>query len=116
MKKLHGSRGETLIEVLASILIASLSVALMFGCVMVSTRMDERARDVDIQHYDGLSAADAQPAPAAGTALPPERVTISRIADPDNDDTPLASQSVDVELYGTKAGDMFSYSYKRERP
>ena len=31
MKKLHNSRGETLVEVLASILIASLSVALLFG-------------------------------------------------------------------------------------
>ena len=111
MKKLHGSRGETLIEVLASILIASLSVALMFGCVMVSTRMDERARDVDIQHYEGLSAADAQPAPAAGTTLPPGTVTVARI-NPDTD-AALASESVDVELYGTKAGDMFSYSYKR---
>lgn len=62
MMKLHNERGETLIEVLASIIIGSLSVALMFGCIMASTKMDEDARALDEKHYDGLTVADVKDA------------------------------------------------------
>lgn len=60
MKKLHSSRGETLVEVLASILIAALSVALLFGCVTASTGIDRQARELDAEHYAALSAAEAR--------------------------------------------------------
>ena len=50
MKKLHNSQGETLVEVLSSILIASLSVALLFGCVMASAGMDREAQDLSLIH------------------------------------------------------------------
>lgn len=60
MKKLRDSRGETLVEVLASILIASLSVALLFGCVMASSNMDRDAKKLDKEHYKALTAAEVQ--------------------------------------------------------
>lgn len=131
MKKLHNDRGETLIEVLASIVIGSLSVALMFGCIMVSAKMDEDARDLDKKHYAGLTAADAQeavPAPddsedpdgtggsgdtgdpddTGGSGDPGETdvptVTITRV-DPEGNEY---SMEMDITIYGD-AG-MYSYS------
>lgn len=116
MKKLHNNRGETLIEVLVSILIAALSITLMFACVMVSTRMDERARALDDAHYSALSEADAQPAPIPGadTGIPPGTVTVARIDPEDPTASPKASQNLDILIYGTEGGGM--YSYKRKQP
>ena len=70
-RKLRGSRGETLVEVMASIVIGSLSVALLFGAIMASARIDESARRMDGTYYTALSDAEAQTAPmpeAPGTA------------------------------------------------
>jgi len=60
MKKWKDSRGETLVEVLAAILIASLSVTLVFGAIMASATMDRQAQDVDGKYYDALSKAERQ--------------------------------------------------------
>jgi len=60
MKKWKDSRGETLIEVLAAILIATLSVTLIFGSIMASTTMDRQAQDVDRKYYEALSKAERQ--------------------------------------------------------
>lgn len=62
-RKLRGSRGETLVEVMASIVIGTLSVALLFGAIMASARIDESARRVDGTYYEALSGAEAQAAP-----------------------------------------------------
>lgn len=58
MKKLQNKRGETLVEVMASILIAALSVTLMFGCIMASSHIDREAEDLDERHYAALTAAE----------------------------------------------------------
>lgn len=62
-RKLRGSRGETLVEVMASIVIGSLSVALLFGAIMASARIDESARKMDGTYYKALSDAEAQASP-----------------------------------------------------
>lgn len=62
-RKLRGSRGETLVEVMASIVIGTLSVALLFGAIMASARIDESARKLDGTYYEALSAAEAQTSP-----------------------------------------------------
>lgn len=59
-QKLRDGGGETLVEVMASIVIGALSVALLFSCVMASSRMDSAAADMDKEHYAGLSAAEGQ--------------------------------------------------------
>lgn len=59
-EKLQSSRGETLVEVLASILICALSIALLFGAVMASTRMDQTAQEADARYYQDLSKAERQ--------------------------------------------------------
>lgn len=100
MKKLHNSQGETLVEVLASILIASLSVALLFGCVMASAGMDREAQDLDRRHYEALTLAEERSGTgAAGTV---------RIENPANSQT----KDLSVSIYG----DAGLYSYKRTDP
>lgn len=114
---LHNSRGETLIEVLASILIAALSVALLFTCVMASSTIDNSAQKADIEHYNALSEADAQitpkPDPEDETAPDSVRtgtVTVKRI-DPDSDPTPIPPDSEDMPI--VIYGDVGLFSYKR---
>jgi len=68
--KLKSRRGETLIELLASILIASLSVALVFGAVTASAAMDRQAHELDGDYYKILSKAEGQ-TDAGKLAAPP---------------------------------------------
>lgn len=57
--KLHGNRGETLVEMMASIGIASMSAALLFSALMAAARIDKRALKADEAYYQALSAAEA---------------------------------------------------------
>lgn len=57
-KKLHNSRGETLVEVLVSILICTLSVALLFSGIMASARINKQAEISDDGFFDVLDAAE----------------------------------------------------------
>lgn len=96
-QKLKNSRGETLVEVLASILIASLSVALLFGCVMASANMDRKAGELDGKHYEALTAAETR----SGTA-------ISGNVEIQNSKNSV-KKKLDIQLYGGEG----MYSYKR---
>lgn len=64
-RKLKNNRGETLIEVLASILIGALAVALLFTAVMASVNMDRTAQKLDydinkVKFNEALSKAEGQ--------------------------------------------------------
>lgn len=59
-KKLKSSSGETLVELLASILIASLSVILLTAGVAVSVRINKTADETDEKFYQELSLAEKQ--------------------------------------------------------
>lgn len=59
-EKLKSSRGETLVEVLASVLVCALSIALLAGAVSASVRIDLQAREADSEYYEVLSRAEAQ--------------------------------------------------------
>ena len=109
MRKLvQNDRGETLVEVMLSILIGTLSVALLFSCVAASFRMDAKVKTQDRAYYEGLAKADSQATPVApATAAPAGIVTVERI-DPTNPDTPIAAAAPDIEIYG----DAGVYSYK----
>lgn len=104
MKKLHDDRGETLIEVLASIVIGSLSIALMFGCIMASSKMDEDAKALDRKYYLALTAADASV------------VYTEDDTGTDDDDTPqvtISNETSSVSLYITIYGGEGMFSYRR---
>ncbi len=70
-RKWNDARGETLVEVLASILICSLSVALLFNMVMASGNMDRSAKKVEEDFSESLNLAEAQTAPADPALIPP---------------------------------------------
>ena len=59
-EKLRNSRGETLVEVLASVLICALSVMLLLGAVSASTSIDLQAQAADEDYYAALSKAERQ--------------------------------------------------------
>ena len=63
--KLRSSRGETLVEVLASILVAALSVGLLMAGIAVSVRINRRAEQADDAFYAALTAAEGR---TAGTS------------------------------------------------
>lgn len=113
LKLLQDNRGETLVEVLASVVVATLSISLLFGCIMVSTQMDAKARAADEQHYENLTAADAQASASLAEEAPafvPGIVTITR-TDPAPgaaETDPVATPS--VMIYGDDG--MYSYVYK----
>lgn len=70
-EKLRSSRGETLVEVLASVLVCALSIILLVGAVTASTNIDLRAQSADAEYYDALSRAERQskePVPSADGA------------------------------------------------
>lgn len=62
--KLKSRRGETLVEAMASIVIAALSVALLFTCVMAASQINRMAREADEAYYAALTAAETQMADA----------------------------------------------------
>lgn len=64
--KLRDNRGETLMEVLASILICTLSISLLFGAIVTSSDIDGRTQELDEQYYQDLTRAERQE-DAAGT-------------------------------------------------
>lgn len=100
MRKLRNNRGETLVEVMASIVIAALSVALLFSCAMASSNMDRNARDVDGKYYQALSAAEGRD----GTALGSGKVTIQ------NQDDSTKKSEPTVNIYGGEG----LYSYRED--
>lgn len=57
--KLRSSSGETIVEVLASVLISSLAIFLLFSTIMASVRIDRTAQESDEKYYGELSAAEA---------------------------------------------------------
>lgn len=102
-KKLRSSRGETLVEVLASVLVCALSITLLLGAVAASTSIDLRAQESDGEYYAALSKAERQgagdtaPLPA-GTALSVE-VTDAADSAPGGSSP---SQTITCTFYGTE--------------
>ena len=65
-KKLTNARGETLVELMASILIGTLSTALLLGGVMAASSIDRDVKALDEAYYTALSAAEGRTAPLPG--------------------------------------------------
>lgn len=95
--KLKSQRGETLVELMASILISTLSVGLLLGAVAVSANLNRQAENADETFYGALTAAESRAgAPRSGT------VTVA--------ETGGSSVTLDIDVYG---GDgLWSYAWK----
>ncbi len=100
-RKWKDTRGETVVEVLASVLICALSVALLAGGIMAGANMDTTTRGLDEAYYQYLSAAETlDAAKSESGAAKNAQVYISG----------TGAQVVDVELYG--GGEMYAYKVK----
>lgn len=107
-EKLRGSRGETLVEVLASVLICSLSILLLFGAVMASGNLDLQAQEMDAEYYAALSAAEQQ----ANPPQDPAGVSLTVTNDKTNVSTPdlLPGGTERLHFYGTEQERLLSYA------
>lgn len=65
-RKLVSAAGETLVETLAAILVAALSVTLLVGGVNAAAQIDRAAQTADNDFYADLTAAEGQ----AGESAP----------------------------------------------
>lgn len=110
MHKLKNNRGETLIEVIAAILIATLSAALLFSFVIVSTKMDLDVKGVDENHYEAITAANTHD---INNLLTPTGTTQSariRLYDAMLDEASWADTEVEIVTYGHTDADGLSDS------
>ncbi len=94
MKKLLGSRGETMTETLAAILIVAMSAVILATMTTVSVRITRSANAASAELYEQISAAESDLQLDTGIA----EITM--------DDNPAGS--VEVTIYGTNEG-LMSY-------
>lgn len=105
MYKLSNNRGETLIEVLGAIMIATLSAALLLSFSMASANLGTEAREADERHYTGLTAADAHGTLQSAGTTPSATITLL-----DASGTPTSvTASVNIEIYGSDDSNLRSY-------
>lgn len=69
-QKMQDSGGETLIEVLVSILIGALAVFLLFGAVIVSVNLDRKARAADEALKKSIEKAENRTEEAGNSVVP----------------------------------------------
>lgn len=62
-RKLHSQKGETLVELMAAILIATLSIGLLIGGISVSVGIDRQGKNADKKFYNALTEAESQKNP-----------------------------------------------------
>lgn len=119
-RKLSQNRGETLVEVLAAVLVASLSIALLFGGIMASSSLERTVQTEDETFFQDLSAAERQ---GSGDAIKDDRgseksikVTVSRAGGSPSKESPSeGSQSKpDVTLTATVYGGKAVRSYAKK--
>lgn len=107
--KWKDSRGETLVEVLASILIGSLSVALLFSMVMASGNMDQSAKEADKIFNESLNAAEGRTEADSSLIPAGAKVTVENT-------NPFITEEAElpVTFYGGRGA--LSYALPEETP
>lgn len=80
-EKRNDTRGETLVEVLASILICSLSVLMLFGAAGFASSRNLAAQDTDAQFYDDLTKAERQSVLDICEPYPEIKITIANVSE-----------------------------------
>lgn len=98
-EKLRNARGETLVEVLAAVVVCSLSITLLLGAVSASTSIDLRAQSADTDYYTALSRAERQGTGDIPDSLPADlSVTVE---DEKTGQTAKIPNKTDLNFYGT---------------
>lgn len=103
-EKILNSRGETLVETLAAILIAVLSVTLLVGSVTASSNLARQADQSDKSFFTTLTEAENREAPLTISDGNPQ-VTITEGA---------KTATIPVQVYGGE--DLYSYARQAATP
>ena len=101
MKKLKASNGESIVELLVSILIAGMSGLLMAVMISTAASLNLQAQETDAEFYGEVSAADAG---VKKTDMLEQKLTIA-------DGAQLATIPIDV--YG-KEGEHTMFAFGRK--
>lgn len=104
-RKLKDTRGETLVEMLASILIAALSVAVLFTCCLASVEMGRESRAAGEKYYEALSEAERREKLPEKPEDPPPPAETGKVTVVGNN----TSKDITIDLYGGEE----MYSYKK---
>ena len=104
-RKLHSNTGETLTEMMASIVIASLSVTLLFSGIMAVAEIDRKAKESDREYYEALWAAEARKS-ISGESEATHMGTVTITGDS------IAEKKMDIIFYGGKG--MYAYELSKE--
>lgn len=107
-EKWKDSRGETLVEVLASIVVCSLSVLLLFGAVAASANIDRKAQTADEDYYNDLRKAERQGSGDQYTPSTIIAVKVSKVVTPPPPGTTV-EDIVKVTFYGSER--LLSYAF-----
>lgn len=99
-RKLRSKKGETLVEVIAAILICVLSVSLLMGGVAASAAINKSAESTDQMFYETLSQAETKQTPLS---IEDAKVVIEE---------DLMETEVPIKLYGGEG--MYSYGISKE--
>lgn len=102
--KLKSQRGETLVELVAAILIATLSVAMLMGGVAVSVRIDKKGKQVDQYFYQTMTDVESRKYQVSEAAISIKESGLEKAQIPVNVYGPEKS-------YGEKHGNRDLYAY-----
>ena len=102
-RKLLQSKGETLVEILASILIGTLAVSLLVSGIAFASRMNQQTYETDQEFYEGLNSAENKTDKI-------ERDYDYFVKIVENGKT--TEKDVKITLYGAE-GAVYSYSLKK---
>jgi hypothetical protein len=69
IKKLKNKKGETIVELLAAILVGTLSVALLAAGIAAAGHIESQADQSDTEFYEALSEAEAKTTPSISGAV-----------------------------------------------
>lgn len=103
--KLKSQKGETLVELLAAILISALSVALLMSGVAASIQMIRKSDETDDRFYQALSAAENRETPVTEGVDSDAQVKVTEGS---------GEVSLPVQVYGTE--ELYSYGLEATGP
>ncbi len=100
IQKLKSRQGETMVEMLVSMLILTLSICLLVTMIVVSYQFDRQARELDNKYRDELSAAEN----FSGTSTPGTiKLKLDGVG------ASGGEVNVNVEIYSVTDSDLKSY-------
>lgn len=99
--KLKSQKGESLVELLASVMIVAVAVSLMYSGIMVASKINQTAKETDEQFYLNMGKTEQKQDKIPDDALTERKIIIEYNG---------LNISVDVDLFG--GDDVYSYQRK----